>query len=105
MVNLYTHQSENVRRTFVLMSGFLVLLIALGWIFGQALQNQAILYVAVVLALVMNVVSYWHSDKIALALSRAKSVTREEQTELYRAVENLSITAGLPTPKVYVISA
>jgi len=105
MVNLYTHQSENVRRTFALMGGFFILLIALGWIFGQALETPEILYVGVVLAIVMNVVGYWHSDKIALALSRAKAVTREEQTELYRAVENLSITAGLPMPAVYVIDA
>lgn len=105
MASLYTHQSESVRRTFILMAGFLVLLIGLGWIFSQALQSPGILYVAVIIALVMNVVGYWHSDKIALALSRARPVTREEQTELYRLIENLSITAGLPAPKVYVIEA
>lgn len=87
------------------MGGFFVLLIVLGWIFGQALQTPEFIYVGVVLAIVMNIVSYWNSDKIALAISRARPVSREEQKELYRAVENLSITAGLPIPRIYVIDA
>lgn len=105
MVSLYTHQSENIRKTFALMTGFLVLLIGLGWVFSQALQSPAILYFAVILAIIMNVLSYWHSDKITLALSKARAVTREEQTELYRIIENLCITAGLPMPRVYLINA
>ncbi|HEY9583233.1 MAG TPA: M48 family metallopeptidase [Candidatus Paceibacterota bacterium] len=105
MASLYTHQSENVRKTFILMGGFLIFLIALGWIFSQALASPAILYFAIVLAIVMNLISYWHSDKIALALSGAKVVTREEQRELYRTIENLCITAGLPLPRIYVIDA
>jgi len=105
MANLYTHQGENVRKTIFLMGGFLVFLIGLGWVFAQALQSPGILYFAVMLAVVMNLISYWKSDAIALALSRAKPVTREEQTELYRIVENLSITAGLPLPRIYLIEA
>src|SRR3989338_1605084 len=103
MANLYTHQGENVRKTIFLMGGFLVFLIGLGWVFAQALQSPGILYFAVMLAVVMNLISYWKSDAIALALSRAKPVSREEQTELYRIVENLSITAGLPLPRIYLI--
>lgn len=105
MASLYTLETENVRKTFVLMGGFLVFLILLGWIFSQALQSPIILYIAVVLAVVMNVVGYWKSDAIALSLSGAKPVTREEATDLYRVIENLSITAGLPMPRVYLIDA
>ena len=105
MASLYTHQSENIKKTVFLMGGFLVFVIGLGWLFAQTLQTPQILYVAVILALVMNALSYWHSDKIALALSGARAVTREEQTELYRVVENLCITAGLPLPRIYIIEA
>jgi len=87
------------------MSGFLICVIALGWVFSQALGSPVVLYVAVVVAILMNGLSYWKSDTIALALSRARAVSREEQTELYRVVENLSITAGLPLPKIYMIDA
>ena len=105
MASLYTHQSENVRKTLGLMAGFLILLIALGWIFSQALQSPVILYVAVVLALVMNFVSYWNSDKIALAMSRARALGEGEELEYRRVVENLAITAGLPTPRLYIMDA
>src|SRR3989344_3048384 len=103
VTNLYTHQSENVRKTFLLMGGFLVFVITLGWVFSQALSNPAILYIAVVIAIVMNLVSYWSSDKVAIALSGARWVARQEAVELYRAVENLSITAGLQLPKIHII--
>ena len=86
------------------MGAFLVLIIGLGWFFGYALNEPIILYVAVVFALVMNVVSYWYSDKIAIALAGAKPADENEYRELHRLVENLSITAGLPKPKVYVIN-
>src|SRR3989344_8562640 len=105
MASLYTHQSENVRKTLGLMAGFLILLIALGWIFSQALQSPVILYVAVVLAVVMNIVSYWNSDKIALAMSRARALGEGEELEYRRVVENLAITAGLPTPRLYIMDA
>ncbi len=102
-MNLYTHQDENIRKTWILMTGFLVFVIALGWLFSQALESQAILYGGVVLSILMNITSYWYSDKIALAMSRARRVTREDNVRLHRIVENLAITAGLPKPPVYII--
>jgi heat shock protein HtpX len=51
----------------------------------------------------MNVASYWWSDKIVLSISKARPVKREEFFDLYTVTENLSITAGLPMPKIYVI--
>ncbi len=51
----------------------------------------------------MNIASYWYSDKIVLAMSKAKPVDEKENPELYRVVENLAITAGLPTPRIYII--
>lgn len=103
MPTLYTHKDRNIRMTWVYLAGFLVFVIAVGWIFSQAFGNSTILYVAVVFALGMNFVSYWWSDKIVLAISQAKEVSRENGREIYNLVENLCITAGLPVPKIYVI--
>jgi len=85
------------------MSLFLIILIGIGWFFSQAYSEPIILYAIVVFSIVMNVVSYWFSDKIALAVSGAKPLVIDDDRELYNIVENLSITAGLPMPKVYVI--
>lgn len=103
MSNLYTHQSQNVTKTWLLMGTFFALVIGLGWFFSIYYGDANILYFFVLFSIVMNVVSYWYSDKIVLSLAGAKEAKREEYFELYTIVENLSITAGLPMPKVYVV--
>ena len=85
------------------MGMFLVLVIAIGYGVSWYLGNSFILYIAVAFALLMNVGSYWFSDKIVLKMTGAKPVTREEYFDLYNIVENLSITAELPMPKVYIV--
>lgn len=87
-----------------MMTGFLVLVIAIGYAVSWYLGNSFILYFAVIFALVMNVGSYWFSDKIVLRMTGAKPVSREEYRDLWNIVENLSITAGLPMPKVYIVN-
>jgi heat shock protein HtpX len=103
MATLYTQQSKNVTKTWLLMTIFLVVVIGLGWFFAYYFQNPNILYIFVAFSLVMNIVSYWYSDRIVLTLAGARPATREEFFDLYTVVENLSITAGLPTPKIYVV--
>jgi len=103
MATLYTHQGENIRKTWLLMTGFLIVLILIGYIFARVYGNPNILYIFVVFSIGMNIVSYWYSDKIALSLAKAHPATREKYFDFYTIVENLSITAGLPMPKIYVI--
>ncbi|PIQ67995.1 MAG: zinc metalloprotease HtpX [Candidatus Taylorbacteria bacterium CG11_big_fil_rev_8_21_14_0_20_46_11] len=103
MASLYTHQSENIRKTWLLMVVFLAVVIALGWFLSYYYGNPAILYFAIIFSLVMNVGSYWWSDKIVLKLTGARPASREEFFDLYTVTENLSITAGLPMPRLYVI--
>ncbi|OHA58468.1 MAG: zinc metalloprotease HtpX [Candidatus Vogelbacteria bacterium RIFOXYD1_FULL_44_32] len=103
MATLYTEQSKNIWKTWFLMTGFLVVVIALGWYFGFALDLPWLLPVAVVFSLIMNVASYWWSDKIVLKMSGARPASREKFFDFYTATENLAITAGLPLPKLYVI--
>lgn len=104
MNNLYSHKSSNIRKTWLLMAVFLILIIALGWLFSIIFQVREILYFALGFSLLMNFFSYWYSDKIALAIAQAKPIEKKDFPELYRIVENLSITAGLPMPKVFIVN-
>jgi heat shock protein HtpX len=103
VVNLYTQKESNIRKTWFLMTIAFILLIGLGWLFSYIYDSMAILYIFVVFSIVLNLVAYWKSDKIALSMSHAIPVKREENLPLYRIIENLCITAGLPMPAVYVI--
>lgn len=85
------------------MSLFLGIVIGVGWVFSQIYGSPAILYIAVAFSILMNVISYWFSDKIVLKLHRAEPVNLKSQPELYRVLENLTIAAGLPMPKLYLI--
>jgi len=103
MATLYTQAEKNVRKTWILITSFLIFVIFLGWLFSQIFENPVILYFAVILATLQSFISYWYSDKIVLATTRAKPVSKEENPQLYRIVENLCIGAGLPLPKIYII--
>ncbi|OIP65378.1 MAG: zinc metalloprotease HtpX [Candidatus Yonathbacteria bacterium CG10_big_fil_rev_8_21_14_0_10_43_136] len=103
MATLYTHQDQNVRKTWFLMTMFFVVVIAIAWAFSYILDNPAILYFGVIFSIVMNIWSYWYSDSLVIKMSGAKKASREQYFDLWNAVENLSITAGLPMPALYVI--
>lgn len=101
--NLYHERSSNLLKTWGLMLGFFLLVILIGFAFAQYYGDPSILYVAVAISLLMNVGSYWFSDKLVLSMTGAKPASRAEFFDLYTVTENLSITAGLPMPKLYVI--
>ncbi len=86
------------------MTGFLVMVIAVGYAASWYLNSSFILYVAVAFALIMNFVSYWYSDKIVLRMTNAKRIEKQDHPELWNIVENLAITTGLPMPKVYIVN-
>ena len=86
------------------MGVFLIMVIAIGYAAAWYIGNPAILYVAVAFALGMNIFSYWRSDKLVLRMTNAVPADPTQHRELINIVENLSITAGLPMPKVYVVN-
>jgi heat shock protein HtpX len=102
-MNLYNSYDKNTRLTWVYMTLFLIVVIGIGYVFAGAMHNSGILYFAVIFSIVMSFGSYWWSDSIVLSMSNATLVEFETNKELYRLVENLCITAGLPVPKIYVI--
>ena len=103
MANVYTNISSNKWRTVVVMTLFVIVVITLGYVFGVALDLPWLLPLAIVIAIVQSFSSYWWSDKVALSISGAHPVDKAQAPELYRLVENLSIAAGLPMPRVYIV--
>jgi heat shock protein HtpX len=99
----YQQRSRNIWKTWILMAGFLVVVILLGFAISWYFNSPAILYIAVALSLFMNIFSYWYADKIALRVNRAKPLSKEGYPEVYNIVENLTIASGMPMPKLYII--
>src|SRR5262249_57766754 len=99
MATPLNESSHPMVRTALLMAVLVAVLGIGGWVFGG--QKGFILFAGIGLA--MNFLSYWFSDRIALASNRAKPVSREEAPQLYEIVERLSREAGIPTPPIYVI--
>ena len=90
-------------KTWLLVGIFLVVILGLGAFFSYYYNNPGILTIAIIFSVVMNITSFWFSDKIAISMARAVPADTARYAELHRIVENLSITAGLPKPKVYII--
>lgn len=102
-MNLYTQADSNVRKTWFLVFGFLIFIILIGWFFSYLLDSPVVLMIAVLFSILMSFGSYWYSDKIVLAMMKAKPIEKKDNPKLYLLVENLCITAGLPLPKIYII--
>jgi len=103
-MTLYTHADSNIRKTWLYLGFFFILVIFIGWLISYFLGNQIFLWVAVIYSFLMSFLSYWYSDKIVLAMTHAKPIEKKDSPELYRLVENLCITAGLPLPKIYILN-
>ncbi len=102
-MTLYHVTEKNVRKTWFLMTFFLVFIIGLGWLFSYILESPVILIGAAIFSILMSFTSYWYSDKIVLSITGAKLIKKSDNPTLYRIVENLCITTGLPFPKIYIM--
>lgn len=100
--------SGNVFKTWLIMFFFSVFTVVVVYVLGRGFGygqtgGLGLVGVALIVAGIMNLVSYYYSDKIVLTISGAKLVKHDENKELYHLVENLCIAAGLPVPKIYTI--
>ena len=101
---IYSEISSNRNRTAFLMLLFIVFVVGLGWFFGRLSgYGYEGLAIAIAISLFMSALSYWGGDKVALFTAGAKPIEKNDAPEVYRLVENLAITAGLATPKIYLI--
>lgn len=103
---MYSQITSNKRQSVVLITIFIVIILILGYVFGMlsGIGDLTGLSLAIILSFIITMVSYFKGDKIALASSGAKAISKEENPYVYRMIENLCITSGLPMPKVYIIN-
>ena len=109
---MYEHISVNRAKTAVTILGFIIFITLVGLAIGYYLDYRygvsgsysvILMVVALILAIIVSFSSYYYSDRIVLSLTRARQISREENPRIYYMVEGLSIAAGLPMPKIYVI--
>jgi len=103
-VLVYDRIGQNRRNSFLMMAGFVALVaccaIAIGIVLGMPYPYAPLLIIPF---LIFALLGYYSSSRITLAISQAHEITKEQEPELFRTVENLCIGAGVPTPKVYII--
>lgn len=101
---MYDQIDSNKRKTAVLIGLFITVILLIGWAFSVYTDSgYGAISIAAIVSLAMTLIGYYQGDKIALAAARAHSISQTDNPYLYRMVENLSITAGTPVPKVYMI--
>lgn len=102
-MTLYTQVSANRARTWLFMGIYTILLMLVAYAAAYYFDNYGILFIAGIICIVQGWVSYYFSDKIALAVSGAQLLERPGNEKIFRVMENLCITAGLEMPKIYLI--
>ncbi len=103
---MYNQIDSNKRKSVILIMLFIAIIIGLGYVFDYAWGipgTYSYVWIAIVISLLMTSVSYFKGDKIALSASKAKQISKEDNRYVYNMLENLCITAGTPTPKLYII--
>ena len=100
---MYKQIAANKRNTIFIMVFFIILISAIGGIFAFLAKNWVVELWIVIIAIFYAVLQYFLSSSIAVAMTGAKQIEKKDNPKLYNAVENLSQTAGLPMPKVYII--
>ncbi|MFW0862613.1 MAG: M48 family metallopeptidase [Candidatus Komeilibacteria bacterium] len=102
---MYSQIDSNKRKTWALMLIFVLVISLLGYVFNMWYGDSSygILIIAVIFSLLGATFSYYSGDKVALASAGAKQIQKMDNPYVYRMVENLCITSGLPAPKVHII--
>jgi heat shock protein HtpX len=100
---MYSEIASNKRKTWLVIAIFGVIIGLLGWIISNIYGTPLFFYLALVGGGVYALIQYFAAAKLALAINGAREVTKKDEPRLYRTVENLSITTGMPMPKVYVM--
>ncbi len=101
---MYNAIAANKRNTVIIMSTFVLLIGAIGWALSGMYGDINIVYVMFVVAIVYALIQYFIADKLAIAMTGAKPIEKSDNPRLYRIVENLAITTGMTTPKIYIIN-
>lgn len=100
---MYQAVAANKRNTLLIMLIFVGLVGAIGWVFGVLNGNSYLSIIVIIVAAIYALVQYFLASKLAVMSTGAREIAKADDPRLYRIIENLAITTGIPTPKVYVI--
>lgn len=100
---MYKQIAENKRRTVVIIMGFVLMIGVIAGLFAWFYRDPWIAVWTIVVAIIYALIQYYFAGNIAMAMTGAKEIVKKDNPRLYNIVENLSITTGLPMPKVYII--
>lgn len=101
---MYSAIAKNKRNTVIIMAVFIGLIGAIGWVVSYLFGNTSSAYIILGVALVYALVQYFAAGKLAVAMTGAVEIDKADNPRLFRIVENLAITTGMPTPKIYIIN-
>lgn len=101
---MYSSISENKRNTVIIFSLFILIISGIGLFFAYNANNFSIFYITLAASIIYAWVDYIFSTKITLAMTGAEQINRTQYPEFYSAVESISIAAGIPMPKIYIIN-
>jgi heat shock protein HtpX len=100
---MYSAIAANKRNTILIMAAFIGIVGAIGWVFGYIEGDVSIAYGVIIVAAIYALIQYFLAAKLATAVTGAREIEKNDSPRLYRIVENLAITSGMPMPKVYII--
>ncbi len=100
---MYKQIAANKRNTVLIMLGFILLITAIGWLVAYLVDDYYVVGWVLIIATIYAVVQYFLASSLAVAMTGAKEIQKKDNPRLYNTVENLTIAAGLPMPKVYII--
>lgn len=100
---MYKAIAQNKRRTVIIIIGFIILVGVIAALFAWFYRDPMIAVWVIIIAIIYAVFQYFASSSIAMTMTGAREITKKDNPRLYNTVENLSITTGLPMPKVYII--
>ena len=100
---MYSAISANKRNTVLIMAVFVGIIGAIGWVVSVYYGNRSIFLGTLIVAAIYSLIQYFVASKLAVAMTGAQEIQKQDNPELWRIVENLAITEGMPMPKVYII--
>ena len=100
---MYSAIAANKRNTFFIILLFIVIIAGLGWVFSAIYGSTGIFWGTLIGAGIYALIQYFLAAKLALSMNGAKEIQKSDNPRLYRMIENLSITNGMPMPKVYIV--
>lgn len=101
---MYSQIAANKRKTWFIMLGFLVLVGVIAWVFSLYFRSPDVFFAALVGAIVYAGIMYYAGSRLSLAVNGAKEIQKQDNPRLWRIVENLAITDGLPMPRVFIMN-